>query len=72
MNYTGNKKSKTSQDEKRSVYRSSLLDDLGGSVVTTRYPSAIGCNNQEGGTCITANMIPADQCLTTYKSLMKR
>lgn len=72
LNYTGNKKSKTSQDEKRSVYRSSLLDDLGGSVVTTRYPSAIGCNNQEGGTCITANMIPADQCLTTYKSLMKR
>lgn len=72
LNYTGTADKNKDKSLKRSVYRSQLLDELGRGVVTTRYTSAIGCNNQKGGECITANSLTKDACLTTYQSLMKK
>ncbi len=69
LNYTGTRDKKKDTTVNRSVYRSALLDELGTGVVTTRYTSAIGCNNQEGGKCVTSSMITKDSCITSYEAL---
>jgi len=71
LNYTGTRDKAHDITKKRSTYRSKLLDQLGRDVVTTRYTSAIGCNNQEAGHCVTVDMIQSDQCIASYKNLMK-
>lgn len=72
LNFTGTADKQKDKSERRSVYRSSLLDELGTGVVTTRYTSAIGCNNQQNGKCVTSSMITKDACITSYEALMKK
>ncbi len=74
LNYSGNQyTAKSNEKGIRSVYKSKLLDDLQNKgVVKVRYRETIGCNNQEGRTCITTSRITEDDCVASYKALMNK